>query len=97
MLFEWNDKKDLINQQKHNVSFDTATAVFFDPFLITTEDKNSEGERRWQTVGSSNGIVVLLVVHTYRNQNNEEVVRIISARKLSKGEVKKYGYGTKNY
>jgi hypothetical protein len=37
-------------------------------------------------------VAVLLVVHTYRDEDEEEIVRIISARELSKSEVKKYGY-----
>lgn len=91
MLFEWDDDKDESNQQKHGISFDTATRVFSDPFLITVEDDSSE-EQRWRSIGSINHIHVLLVVHTYRDEDGEEIIRIISARKLSKGEVKKYGY-----
>lgn len=92
MLFEWDSDKDEINQRKHGISFDIATQVFYDPNLITTADNDSKGEERWQTVGSIGGYAVLLVVHTYRDKDGIEVIRIISARKLSKGEVKKYGY-----
>lgn len=35
MLFEWDDNKDHINQQKHGISFETASKIFNDPFLIT--------------------------------------------------------------
>ncbi len=92
MLFEWDSDKDEINQNKHGISFETATQVFFDPNIITTTDLNSDGEERWQTVGSVGNYTVLLVIHTYRDKDGAEIIRLISARKLSKGEVKKYGY-----
>lgn len=91
MIFEWDDNKNRINQQKHGLSFELASKIFLDPFLQTYED-NSSYEERWLSIGSVDGITVLLVVHTYRNENDDEVVRIISARKLSKKEVTKYGY-----
>lgn len=92
MLFEWDSDKDEINQSKHGISFETATQVFFDPNLITTSDNDSKCEERWQTVGSIGNYSVLLVIHTYRDKDGAEIIRLISARKLSKGEVKNYGY-----
>lgn len=92
MLFEWDDNKDHINQQKHGISFETASKIFNDPFLITIQDRVTNGEIRWQSIGSLNGFVVILVAHTYTDDNGLEIIRIISARKLSKGEIKKYGY-----
>lgn len=92
MLFEWDDNKDHINQQKHGISFETASKIFNDPFLITIQDRVTNGEIRWQSIGSLNGFVVILVAHTYTDDNGLEIIPIISARKLSKGEIKKYGY-----
>lgn len=89
--FEWDDNKDAINQRKHGISFNLAIGVFADPLVVTYEDVDSMGEPRWLSVGTANGITVLLVVHTYPN-GDDTVIRIISARKLSKAERKKYGY-----
>ncbi len=91
MLFEWDSDKDESNQQKHGISFETASRIFYDPFLITVQDNDNE-EQRFKSIGSVNGIHVLMVIHTYRTDDGLEVIRIISARKISKGEVKKYGY-----
>lgn len=88
MIFEWDNAKNITNQKKHGISFEFAAKVFLDPFLVTYEDVFHD-EVRWLSVGSVDGISVLLVVHTYPDDDS---IRIISARKLSKSEVKQYGY-----
>lgn len=92
MGFEWDKQKERVNKAKHGISFDTAIKVFDDPFLMTLSDSSAEDETRWLSIGSVDGVVVLLVVYTLRDRHGNEIIRIISARKLSKGEVKKYGY-----
>jgi uncharacterized DUF497 family protein len=81
MVFAWDETKDRINRRRHGVSFDTATRVFDDPNVVTYVDRVVDGEERWHTLGLVGGAVVLLVVHTIEEQNGEEEVRIISARK----------------
>jgi len=49
-----------------------------------------DGEQRWQTVGLAGGVVLLIVAHTYRDEGNEEVVRIISARRATRKERRDY-------
>ncbi len=44
------------------------------------------GEQRWQSIGFVGGIVLAIVAHTYRDDGEEEVVRIISARKATRKE-----------
>ncbi|OOR91345.1 hypothetical protein B0181_03315 [Moraxella caviae] len=92
MLFEWDEHKNTINRQKHGISFELASRIFADPFLITTQDIYSQDEMRFLSIGSIDGVVVILVVHTYKDDNGAEINRLISARKLSKSEVRKYGY-----
>jgi uncharacterized DUF497 family protein len=81
MVFAWDETKERINRRKHRVSFDTATEVFDDPNAVTYVDRVVDGEERWHTLGLVGGDVILLVVHTIEEQNGEEEVRIISARK----------------
>jgi len=81
MVFAWDETKERINRRKHRVSFDTATKVFDDPNAVTYVDRVVDGEERWHTLGLVDGDVILLVVHTIEEQNGEEEVRIISARK----------------
>ncbi|MFU8926898.1 BrnT family toxin [Acinetobacter puyangensis] len=94
MLFEWDEQKDKINQELHGIKFIDAAKVFLDPFYITIEDNTTPvQEQRYLTIGCiDGGYRILLVVHTHRDDNGQDIIRIISARKLSKGEVKKYGY-----
>ena len=91
MEFSWDARKNRLNRQKHHVSFETATKVFDDPFHVTTQDREVEGEARWQTVGMVGGLHVLVVAHTVDEEN--EVIRILSARKATRRERNIYAQG----
>lgn len=91
-IFEWDEEKAEINLRKHNIPFELAMKVFADPLHITEQDRFENGEYRWQTIGIANGEQLLLVAHVFRNQDDVEVIRIISARKATKAERTKYGY-----
>jgi hypothetical protein len=93
MRFIWEERKSRRNLAKHKVSFETATLVFDDPRAISRLDRIEHGEERWQTLGLAGGIVVLLVAHTYYDEDGEEVIRIISARKATPHERKMYEQG----
>ncbi|MGA2350231.1 MAG: BrnT family toxin [Terracidiphilus sp.] len=96
--FEWDEAKNLSNQQKHGVSFQQASQVFWDPLHITVDERVIEGEQRWQTLGlvsrAAGSFLLLLVVHTVIESLEPdtfiEVVRIISARKATSEERKSY-------
>lgn len=91
MKFEWGRNKELINIQKHKVSFEQASYVFSDPFALSQFDiEHSDDEDRWVLLGKSLNQVLLVVVHKYINESGTEVVRIISARKANKNETKTY-------
>jgi uncharacterized DUF497 family protein len=90
MRFEWDVHKDRINRRKHKVSFATAVLVFDDPAHLSVQDRSVDGEERWQTLGCAGGVVILLVAHTWREADGEEVVRIISARKATVQERRRY-------
>jgi uncharacterized DUF497 family protein len=49
--FTWDARKDRLNRQEHRISFDTALHVFDDPYHVTTQDREVDGESRWQTIG----------------------------------------------
>jgi hypothetical protein len=93
MRFIWEERKSRRNLAKHKVSFGTAMLVFDDPRAISRLDRIEHGEERWQTLGLAGGIVVLLVAHTYHDEDGEEVIRIISARKATPHERKMYEQG----
>lgn len=91
MKATWDEAKNRRNQHKHGVSFETAQLVFADPHHVSIQDRFEGGEERWQTLGLVGGVVVLLVAHTtYEDDNDEEVIRIISARKATQRERLRY-------
>lgn len=90
MRFEWDEAKSRRNLVKHKISFETATLVFDDPHARSRVERVVEGEERWQTVGMIGGVIVVLVAHAYREQDGEEMVRIISARKATSHERRAY-------
>ena len=83
MRFEWDEVKNRRNLAKHRISLETAKLVFEDPHALSIQDRAVAGEDRWQTLGIVGGVVVVLVAHTYREENGEEVIRLISARKAT--------------
>lgn len=86
MQFAWDERKNRTNRAKHKVSFETAVSVFEDPYAISIQDRFVTGEERWQTLGLIEGVVVLLVAHLVELEGNEEIIRIISARKATPRE-----------
>ena len=90
MKFIWDENKNATNNIKHGVDFETAKFVFDDPLHISIQDRHENGEERWQTLGLVNNVVVLLVAHSIVEENNHEIIRIISARKATKHERNHY-------
>jgi uncharacterized DUF497 family protein len=90
MRFEWDEQKNRANRRKHGVSFETAQRVFDDSLQLSRLDYEENEEERWQTIGLIEGEVVLVVAHTYRQQGDDEIIRIISARKATRHERRHY-------
>jgi uncharacterized DUF497 family protein len=59
--------------------------VFLDPLHISRQDRSVEGEERWQTIGMVNGVLLILVAYTVIEEE-DEVIRIISARRVTRQE-----------
>jgi uncharacterized DUF497 family protein len=87
---EWDATKNAANKAKHRIDFETAQLVFDDPFCITFVERVTGGEERWHAIGSIEKIILLVVVHTYRQENSDEVIRIISARRATRRERENY-------
>ena len=88
--FEWDNHKNEINIRKHKISFEEAKTVFYDKNArIIADPDHSQDEDRFIILGLSSALRLLVVCHCYRK--NDEVIRIISARKATKNEIKYYG------
>lgn len=89
MKFTWDPKKATDNIKKHKISFEEAVTVFYDPLAKITDDPDhSNDEERFLMIGHSNKVNLLMVVHVYKEEN--EKIRIISARKATKKEKKDF-------
>ncbi len=94
--FEWDPSKERTNISKHGVTFEEASKAFDDPVALTVfdEEESTEDEDRWITLDLINGHHYLVVVHTFRNNDNDAVImRLISARPANKHEVRQYEQG----
>lgn len=89
LQFEWDARKATANEKKHGVSFEEARSVFFDERArLIVDPDHSEDEARFILLGLSSSLRLLVVCHCYRSDDN--VIRIISARKATAGESKSY-------
>ena len=89
LRFEWDDRKAAANAKKHGVTFEEARSVFVDERAKLIDDPDhSEDEERFVLLGLSSSLRLLLVCHCYRSDDN--VIRIISARKATAKESKFY-------
>jgi hypothetical protein len=89
LRFEWDEQKANFNEQKHGVSFREAETVFYDENArLMYDPEHSQEEERYILLGMSSSLRLLVVSHLYRE--NDELIRIISARKATKRERQQY-------
>jgi hypothetical protein len=89
---EWDPTKAGENLRKHRMSFDRAAEVLLDPLAVSVlDEEHGEGEERWVTLGRDKRGRVVILIHTFVEVSAEGCrVRIISARKATKREIKQY-------
>lgn len=91
MRFEWDPTKSARNEAKHSIPFDTAKEVFSDPLHVSRLDRRfSYFEERWITIGTVALEGVVVVANLFFDEADEEVIRIISARRATRSEVQQY-------
>ena len=90
--FEWDPTKAKSNFRKHKISFERASEIFLDPFMLSVFDEaHSTNEDRWVTLGKDRNNLSIVVVHTFREiDTDNSTIRIISARRATKQEDKQY-------
>jgi uncharacterized DUF497 family protein len=87
--FEWDNNKNVRNKRVHGISFEEAQTSFYDEDARLIPDLyHSEQEERFLLLGYSFKGKLLTVCHCYRKDN--EIIRIISARKASRSETDQY-------
>ena len=88
MRIEYDPRKAASNLKKHKVSFEEAVESLHDPLARVIPDPDCEGEARYILIGMSSRRRILLVIYAYRDE--DDVIRIISARKATAREAALY-------
>lgn len=87
--FEWDPAKAESNLRKHGVSFAEASTAFWDDHALVIDDPDhSVDEERFVLLGLSSRVRLVIVVHCFRGE--DDVIRIISARRATPGERHSY-------
>ena len=90
--FDWDENKNRINLEKHGITFEETSTVFFDDRAILFDDpEHSIDEDRFLLLGMSETAKVCIVCHCYRE--SDTVIRIISARQATRKEEQIYVRG----
>lgn len=88
LRFEWDDRKAADNVRKHAVTFDEASTVFDDQYVLLKDDiEHSDNEDRIQAIGMSQRLRVLFIVFV---ELKEDLFRIVTARKATLAERQSY-------
>lgn len=85
--FDWDGGNAEKNWIRHRVSQSECEEIFFNrPLVVAEDDLHSQGERRFYSLGQTDGGRLLFLVYTLRNDR----VRVISARDMTRRERKAY-------
>lgn len=89
LRFEWDPRKADVNLRKHGVAFDEAQTAFFDDnALVMADPDHGTVEDRFILLGAASTSQLLVVCHCYRG--NDDVIRLISARRANRREMATY-------
>ena len=89
MYVTWDPAKARSNYIKHGVDFADAAVALEDENALTVLD-NRQNEIRFKTLARSPDSQVLLIVHA---EQDEDTIRIISARRAERAEERQYFEG----
>jgi uncharacterized DUF497 family protein len=90
--FEWDEGKNRINIRKHGIDFTDAIDVFNHPVLTALDSREDYGEERWVALGWMRATMAVVVYV----ERSGPVIRIISARRATKHEAKRYEQNVKD-
>ena len=87
MRYEWDTQKEKINLRKHGIAFQQAKEALQSGIVVVLKEDSNSGEQRYVYLGICKKLNILVVVVAYPDEN---ITRIISARKANKKERKFY-------
>ncbi|MHB8284827.1 MAG: BrnT family toxin [Caulobacteraceae bacterium] len=90
MRFVWDPAKARANLAKHGISFELAQKVWDDPLMVVALEGVENAEQRWGAIGLVGPVLTVVVIHAYPDTDPDEVVGIISARRATRYERRRY-------
>lgn len=93
MKLIWDRRKNEINIEKHGMDFADAHKIFESPMMVGLDERKEYGEERWIGIGLLDNTRVVVIVFT---ESEEDTIRVISLRKATTDERKKYEQDYKN-
>ena len=90
MRFEWDSTKAAANLAKHGVAFELASRIWEDPLIDIRLESVVDGEERWMAIGLVRSVTILAVVHVFPVEFDETIVGIVSARRATPHERRRY-------
>ena len=93
MKLIWDRRKNEINIEKHGLDFVDAYKVFESPMMVGLDERKEYGEDRWIGIGLLESNRVVVIVFT---EPEEDTIRVISFRKATTEERKRYEQEYKN-
>lgn len=92
MQYEWDEVKNQINIEKHGIDFADVVDVFNHPMIEWLDEREDYGEDRWVGIGLIQQLIGVVIYV----ERHDDVIRIISARRAAKHEVRRYEKRIKN-
>jgi len=91
LFFSWNERKSRANFKNHGVAFQEAATCWLDTYAVESYDeKHSDAETRWLMIGKSDVGRILACWYTERKFSEQEVIRLIGARRSTTSEKSLY-------
>jgi uncharacterized DUF497 family protein len=87
MKFEWDEDKIRANYAKHGVSFEIACKVFDDPLAAYLFFLFVDGAERWHAIGKVLTLPLLVIAHTWRDQDGSEEAHFSATGYLARKEM----------
>lgn len=87
MRYEWDTEKEKTNLRKHGIAFQQAKEALQSGIIVVLKEDSNSGEQRYVYLGMCKKLNILVVVVAYPDEN---ITRIVSARKANKKERKFY-------
>jgi uncharacterized protein len=86
MNFEWDEPKNEINIQKHELDFFDVWEMFEAPILLENDTRRDYGENRLIGIGILRNFVAVVVF----TERKSDIIRVISLRRANRHERKKF-------